>query len=374
MARLDLKGVRKSFQSIEVIHGIDLIVEKGSFTVFVGPSGCGKSTLLRMIAGLEDLTDGEILLDGRRCDHLLPSSRGMAMVFQSYALYPHMSVRENLRFGLVCQKVGKAEIAARIARAADILQIAHLLDRQPAQLSGGQSQRVAIGRAIVKEPKAFLFDEPLSNLDAELRVKMRIEIAALHRRLGATMVYVTHDQVEAMTMADTIVVLRDGAVEQVGSPIELYSHPRNRFVACFLGAPQMNILGGTVERVTDAGLSLVVDQGRARIEANVQTGADGKGELFAVGLRPEHLTPGAEGFRARVEASEVLGAETIVHCVLQSGERLAASLRGLHRVTSGEPIGFEVHASNVHVFDAHGTALARDVHPRMEAPPVETLP
>ena len=238
MARLELRGVRKSFQSIEVVHGVDLTVESGSFTVFVGPSGCGKSTLLRMVAGLEDLTHGEILLDGTRCDHLLPSGRGMAMVFQSYALYPHMSVRENLRFGLVCQKVPKAEIATRIARAADILQIAHLLDRQPSQLSGGQSQRVAIGRAIVKEPKAFLFDEPLSNLDAELRVKMRSEIAILHRRLGATMIYVTHDQVEAMTMADTIVVLREGVVEQIGSPIELYMRPRNRFVACFLGAPR----------------------------------------------------------------------------------------------------------------------------------------
>ena len=201
-----------------------------------------------MIAGLEDLSQGEILLEGSRCDHLLPSSRGMAMVFQSYALYPHMSVRENLRFGLVCQNVAKAEIATRIARAADILQIAHLLDRQPSQLSGGQSQRVAIGRAIVKEPKAFLFDEPLSNLDAELRVKMRSEIALLHRRLGATMIYVTHDQVEAMTMADTIVVLRDGLVEQVGSPIDLYMRPRNRFVACFLGAPQMNFSRPTLSQ------------------------------------------------------------------------------------------------------------------------------
>ena len=248
MARLELKRVRKSFQSVEVIHGVDLVVESGSFTVFVGPSGCGKSTLLRMVAGLEDLSQGEILLEGSRCDHLLPSSRGMAMVFQSYALYPHMSVRENLRFGLVCQNVPKAEIAARIARAFDILQIAHLLDRQPSQLSGGQSQRVAIGRAIVKEPKAFLFDEPLSNLDAELRVKMRSEIALLHRRLGATMIYVTHDQVEAMTMADTIVVLRDGLVEQVGSPIDLYMRPRNRFVACFLGAPQMKSSRGRRRR------------------------------------------------------------------------------------------------------------------------------
>jgi ABC-type sugar transport system ATPase subunit len=373
VARLELKSVRKSFQSVEVIHGIDLTVEKGSFTVFVGPSGCGKSTLLRMIAGLEDLTDGEILLDGRRCDHLLPSSRGMAMVFQSYALYPHMSVRENLRFGLVCQKVGKAEIAARIALAADILQIAHLLDRQPGQLSGGQSQRVAIGRAIVKEPKAFLFDEPLSNLDAELRVKMRSEVAALHRRLGATMVYVTHDQVEAMTMADTIVVLRDGAVEQVGSPIELYSHPRNRFVACFLGAPQMNILAAAPVDVSADGLRVAVDQGRAHIEASIVSERENRGAL-TVGLRPEHLIPSERGLRARVEASEILGAETIVHCVLQSGERLDASLRGLHRVSRNEPIGFEVHANNVHVFDADGNAFARSIPAMVKTPRIETLP
>src|SRR5262249_37062044 len=268
-------------------HGIDLVVDDGSFTVFVGPSGCGKSTLLRMVAGLEEVSAGEIHLDGVRCDHLLPSNRGMAMVFQSYALYPHMSVRENLRFGLVCQKVGKAEIAARIARAADILQIAHLLDRQPAQLSGGQSQRVAIGRAIVKEPKAFLFDEPLSNLDAELRVKMRSEIAALHRRLGATMIYVTHDQVEAMTMADTIVVLREGGIEQVGSPLELYARPRNRFVAGFLGAPQMNMLAATWRGGSPSGVKLAVDEGRGTIEAAVTRDGQGAGEAFTVGIRPE---------------------------------------------------------------------------------------
>src|ERR1700738_1167934 len=265
MAKLELKGVRKSFQSLEVIHGVNLSVEDGSFTVFVGPSGCGKSTLLRMIAGLEELTSGEVHIGGTRCDHLLPSARGMAMVFQSYALYPHMSVYENLRFGLVCQGLPQAEVKARIARAADILQIAPLLDRLPSQLSGGQSQRVAIGRAIVKEPKAFLFDEPLSTLDAELRVKMRGEIAALHRRLGATMIYVTHDQVEAMTMADTIVVLRDGIVEQVGAPVALYARPRNRFVACFLGAPQMNILAATAQDVSASGVRLAVDEGRGAL-------------------------------------------------------------------------------------------------------------
>src|ERR1700731_4034455 len=296
MAKLELKEVRKSFQSLEVIHGINLTVEDGSFTVFVGPSGCGKSTLLRMIAGLEDLTSGEVHIGGLRCDHLLPSARGMAMVFQSYALYPHMSVYENLRFGLVNQKIPKPEIDARIRRAADILRISELLARRPSQLSGGQSQRVAIGRAIVKEPDAFLFDEPLSNLDAELRVKMRSEIVSLHRRLKSTMVYVTHDQVEAMTMADTIVVLRDGAVEQVGAPIELYARPRNQFVAGFLGTPQMNMLKAKIRTITEDGMSLSVDGGGSAVHSAL----DGTGSLAdadcPVGIRPENLglsPPGA---------------------------------------------------------------------------------
>ena len=248
MAGIELRNVRKSYQALEVIHGLDLAIADGSFTVFVGPSGCGKSTLLRMIAGLEEVTSGEVRIGGQRCDHLLPSARGLAMVFQSYALYPHMSVEQNLRFGLENQRLSQAEISARVARAAEILRIGHLLARRPNQLSGGQSQRVAIGRAIVKEPQAFLFDEPLSNLDAELRVSMRGEIIALHRRLGSTMVYVTHDQVEAMTMADQIVVLNEGRIEQVGSPVELYARPSNLFVARFLGAPPMNILSGTLRR------------------------------------------------------------------------------------------------------------------------------
>ena len=355
MAQLELKGVRKSFQTVEAIRGVDLTVKSGSFTVFVGPSGCGKSTLLRMIAGLEDVTAGEIRLDGQRCEHLLPSSRGMAMVFQSYALYPHMSVRDNLRFGLVCQKVPKREIAERIARAADILQIAHLLDRQPSQLSGGQSQRVAIGRAIVKEPKAFLFDEPLSNLDAELRVKMRSEIAALHRRLGATMVYVTHDQVEAMTMADTIVVLREGMIEQIGSPIDLYSRPRNRFVASFLGAPQMNMFDAAPVEVDGAKIALAVDRGRVRIDGRVPAPRD----VATVGIRPEHLALNDSGIlSARVEAHELLGAETILYGLLESGERIVVSMRGLVRVRAGDLVRFGIDAENVHLFDKEGNALS----------------
>src|SRR5271163_735350 len=289
MAKLELKDVHKSFQSLEVIHGVNLTVEDGSFTVFVGPSGCGKSTLLRMIAGLEELSSGEVHIGSLRCDHLLPSARGMAMVFQSYALYPHMSVYENLRFGLVNQKISKPEIDARIRRAAEILQISELLARRPSQLSGGQSQRVAIGRAIVKEPEAFLFDEPLSNLDAELRVKMRSEIVSLHRRLKSTMVYVTHDQVEAMTMADTIVVLRNGAVEQVGPPVELYARPSNQFVACFLGTPQMNTLEAKIRSVTTEGVSLSADDGRATVEAAVDGNGIAAGAACTVGIRPEHL-------------------------------------------------------------------------------------
>jgi ABC-type sugar transport system ATPase subunit len=358
MARLELKQVRKSFQSLEVIHGIDLAVEDGSFTVFVGPSGCGKSTLLRLIAGLEELTAGEVHIGGTRCDHLLPSARGMAMVFQSYALYPHMSVYENLRFGLENQKLPKAEIDDRIRGAAEILQISNLLTRRPSQLSGGQSQRVAIGRAIVKEPKAFLFDEPLSNLDAELRVKMRSEIVSLHRRLKSTMIYVTHDQVEAMTMADTIVVLRDGAVEQVGSPIELYARPTNRFVAGFLGTPQLNTLKARVRAIAGDGMSLLVDDVRCTIEAAVdgtRTTADAD---CTVGIRPEHFVLSDKGSIAgTVIATEMLGAETIIFADLQSGENVTVTVPGIRSLEPGATVRLSVDRRFVHVFDANGITL-----------------
>ena len=358
MAKLELKGVHKSFQSVEVIHDVNLTVEDGSFTVFVGPSGCGKSTLLRLIAGLEELTSGEVHIGGTRCDHLLPSARGMAMVFQSYALYPHMNVYENLRFGLANQKISKAESDVRIRRAAEILRITELLSRRPSQLSGGQSQRVAIGRAIVKEPQAFLFDEPLSNLDAELRVKMRSEIVSLHRRLKSTMVYVTHDQVEAMTMADTIVVLRNGAIEQVGAPIELYARPRNQFVAGFLGTPQMNLLKARIRSVTGNGLSLSVDDGRSAIEAAV----DGTGSLAeapcTVGIRPEHIALSDKGAIAgTVIATEMLGAETIVFANLQSGETVTGSIPGIRSLQQGSLIRFSVDRRFVHVFDDREVAL-----------------
>ena len=359
MAKLELKGVRKSFQSLEVIHGIDLTVEDGSFTVFVGPSGCGKSTLLRMIAGLEELTSGEVHIGGKRCDHLLPSARGMAMVFQSYALYPHMSVYENLRFGLVNQKIPKPEIDARIRRAADILRISDLLSRRPSQLSGGQSQRVAIGRAIVKEPDAFLFDEPLSNLDAELRVKMRSEIVSLHRRLESTMVYVTHDQVEAMTMADTIVVLREGTVEQVGTPIELYARPRNQFVACFLGTPQMNLLKAKIRATNGEGMSLCVNDERGTLHATVDGVGRLAGENCKVGVRPEHLTLSDNGgIVGTVIATEMLGSETIVFANLQSGENITASTRGIRSLEQGATVRFSIDPRFVHVFDDTGITLS----------------
>src|ERR1700730_13081854 len=358
MAKLELKEVRKSFQSLEVIHGINLAVEDGSFTVFVGPSGCGKSTLLRMIAGLEEMTSGEVHIGGIRCDHLLPSARGMAMVFQSYALYPHMSVYENLRFGLVNQKMPKPEIDARIRRAAEILQISELLERRPSQLSGGQSQRVAIGRAIVKEPEAFLFDEPLSNLDAELRVKMRSEIVSLHRRLKSTMVYVTHDQVEAMTMADTIVVLREGTVEQVGTPIELYARPRNQFVAGFLGTPQMNMLKGKVLSVTGEGMSLSIDDGRATIDAAADGAKNSVGGDGRVGIRHQHLALSDDGsISGTVIATEMLGSETIIFASLTSGENVTASARGIRSLPPGAPVHFSVRSGFVHVFDEQGLAF-----------------
>jgi multiple sugar transport system ATP-binding protein len=358
MASIELKGVRKSFQNLEVIHGVDLTIADGAFTVFVGPSGCGKSTLLRMMAGLEEVTAGEVHIDGVRCDHLLPSARGMAMVFQSYALYPHMNVEQNLRFGLENFRTPKAEISTRVAKAADILQISHLMKRRPNQLSGGQSQRVAIGRAIVKEPKAFLFDEPLSNLDAELRVKMRGELVSLHRRLGATMIYVTHDQVEAMTMADRIVVLRDGIVEQAGEPVELYARPRNLFVAGFLGAPQMNFLKGKVSRASGS-FAVTLDDGASVPLPGRKVGlADGT--PITLGIRPEHADIGNGPLTVTVEVTEILGSETIVHARMPSGAPFALSRRGISRVRSGETIGVALPEPFVHLFDAQGIAVGAE--------------
>ncbi|SDZ57599.1 sorbitol ABC transporter ATP-binding protein /mannitol ABC transporter ATP-binding protein [Jannaschia faecimaris] len=288
MGRIQLSQVTKKFGDVEVIPPLDLTIEDGEFTVFVGPSGCGKSTLLRLIAGLEDMTSGTIAIDGADATALPPSKRGLAMVFQSYALYPHMSVAKNIAFPLRMAKMDQAEIDRRVANAAEVLNLNDYIDRRPGQLSGGQRQRVAIGRAIVREPAAFLFDEPLSNLDAALRVGMRLEISELHKRLETTMVYVTHDQVEAMTMADKIVVLRAGHIEQVGSPLELYRSPRNLFVAGFIGSPKMNFIEGPEAAKYDA---------------------------HTIGVRPEHITVSAEAgeWSGRVAVSEHLGSDTFFH-------------------------------------------------------------
>ncbi len=358
MAGIELRAVRKAFQSLEVIHGIDLTIADGSFTVFVGPSGCGKSTLLRMMAGLEEVTSGEIRIDGMRCDHLLPSARGMAMVFQSYALYPHMSVEQNLKFGLENQKLAKPEITARVAKAANILQIEHLMARRPSQLSGGQSQRVAIGRAIVKEPKAFLFDEPLSNLDAELRVKMRGELISLHRRLKSTMVYVTHDQVEAMTMADQIVVLNEGRIEQVGPPIELYARPANLFVARFLGAPPMNLLTGRIARI--GGLMGITLEDGTHIPLPGRQVDLPDGAPVTFGVRPEHCEIGEGSLEITVGDTEILGSETIIHAETATGNGFTVALRGISRATSGSRIPIVIREPFVHLFNEAGVTIGSD--------------
>jgi lactose/L-arabinose transport system ATP-binding protein len=330
-----LRDVRKSYGSLEVIHGIDLTVGEGEFVVFVGPSGCGKSTLLRMIAGLEDVTEGEIEIKGRDVTDLDPSDRGIAMVFQSYALYPHMSVRDNLAFGLKMANTPQAEIERRVAHASGILKIDPLLDRRPGQLSGGQRQRVAIGRAIVREPDVFLFDEPLSNLDAELRVSMRIEIARLHRQLGNTMIYVTHDQTEAMTLADKIVVLRDGRVEQVGTPRKVYEDPDNVFVAGFIGSPRMNLLQATKDgddTIKLAGATLSGLPTDALLAA-------GDGLIF--GMRPEHIELSASGddsFGARVDFAEYLGSTQFLYCTLDDGQSLIVERREGDDVDNGSRI------------------------------------
>src|SRR5215831_17133823 len=293
MASLELKRVIKRYGTNTVIHGVDLAVGDGEFVVFVGPSGCGKSTLLRMISGLEAVTEGDLHLDGRRVNDVSAAQRGLAMVFQSYALYPHMSVYQNRAFGLQNIGTARAVIDAKVQAAAKLLRLETLLDRRPTQLSGGQRQRVAIGRAIVREPTVFLFDEPLSNLDAELRVQMRTEITALHQRLGTTMIYVTHDQVEAMTMADKIVVLRAGRIEQVGAPLDLYNAPANRFVAGFIGSPRMNFLSARVATPGDVGVRVALDAGSpTNGGALLPVRGDGvaAGDAIDVGIRPEHLS------------------------------------------------------------------------------------
>jgi lactose/L-arabinose transport system ATP-binding protein len=351
-----LSDVRKSFGSLDVIHGIDLAIPEGAFTVFVGPSGCGKSTLLRMIAGLEEVTDGLITIKGRDVTDLDPSDRGIAMVFQSYALYPHMSVRDNLAFGLKMANTPKEDIDRRVAAASAILKMDHLLDRRPGQLSGGQRQRVAIGRAIVRKPDVFLFDEPLSNLDAELRVSMRIEIARLHRELGNTMIYVTHDQTEAMTLADMIVVLRDGRIEQVGSPREIYENPANSFVAGFIGSPRMNLLKA---RRTGPGTLKLAD---AAVAAPVPDGGGISDEDITFGIRPEQLTVGKEpvegcSLAARVDFSEYLGGTQYLYCQLADTQAITVEYRSPVPVKPQESIILSWSRQDVRLFDQAGLCI-----------------
>ncbi|OSP54703.1 ABC transporter ATP-binding protein [Pseudoruegeria sp. SK021] len=346
---LELNGIRKSFGETEVIHGIDLAIDEGEFVVFVGPSGCGKSTLLRLIAGLDDPTSGDIMLGGKRVNAVPASERGLSMVFQSYALYPHMSVRKNLSFGLENLRMTRAEIDRRVTHAAQLLQIDMLMNRRPGQLSGGQRQRVAIGRAIVREPVIFLFDEPLSNLDAELRLQMRVEISNLHAQLGNTMIYVTHDQVEAMTMADRIVILRGGKVEQIGKPLDLYNRPVNKFVAGFIGAPQMNFLRGRIAGPAGA-VTVTLDSGMIRTLPLVASAED---QAVTLGLRPEAIdvsvdTPG--DMTVTVRNFEQLGAITYIYTTFDNGEPLTVQLARQISLTRGQKIGVSFPQDAFHIF------------------------
>lgn len=331
MGQITLKQITKSFGNVEVIQPIDLAIEDGEFVVFVGPSGCGKSTLLRLIAGLEDVTSGQVLIDGNDATAIPPAKRGLAMVFQSYALYPHMSVRKNIGFPLKMAGIPRAQANEKIEAAADVLNLTDYLKRRPGQLSGGQRQRVAIGRAIVREPEAFLFDEPLSNLDAALRVNMRLEISELHQKLKTTMIYVTHDQVEAMTMADKIVVLSDGNIEQVGSPLELYRAPTNQFVAGFIGSPKMNFLTGKFAEKYNA---------------------------HTIGIRPEHFTVSNDSgeWTGVVGVSEHLGSDTFFRVQID-GNTLMARVSGGIEVQHGDTVYLNVLPEHIYKFDAQGLAI-----------------
>ncbi len=360
MADVTLARLTKRFGTIDVLHGIDLSIASREFVVFVGPSGCGKSTLLRMIAGLEEISSGDLLIDGTRANDLQPVERGTSMVFQSYALYPHMTVAENMSFGLRMAKTPKADVERRVAEAARILQLEPLLDRRPRQLSGGQRQRVAIGRCIVRDPKVFLFDEPLSNLDTSLRVQMRIEIARLHRELNATMIYVTHDQVEAMTLADKIVVLRAGRIEQVGAPLELYHAPANRFVASFIGSPAMNFLPVTVENLSEAGVSVLLPEGQSVRVPRLPRAGLAQGSALTLGVRPEHLSlTAAEGARLtlQVQAVERLGSQTFLYGTLPDGTWTTVEAPGDTALSVGSRVTAWVDPSHLHLFDAAEQAL-----------------
>ncbi len=354
MAELALKNAIKRYGATQVVHGVDLQVDDGDFCVFVGPSGCGKSTLLRMIAGLEETSDGRMTIGGRDVTHADPAKRGVAMVFQTYALYPHMTVRENMSFGLKIGGTEKSEIKRKVDAAAQILKLDDYMDRKPKALSGGQRQRVAIGRAIVRQPDVFLFDEPLSNLDAELRVEMRVEIAKLHKQLGATMIYVTHDQVEAMTMADKIVVLRDGRIEQAGVPVKLYEDPDNLFVAGFIGSPRMNFFAGTVARV-EAGIAHVTLPRLGGVEVPVSVSdLPAAGQAVKLGLRPEHFEPGgAIQTELAIDVIENLGGVSYAYSSAEGDEHpVIVELRGKTRPGESGALSVAFDPSSVLLFDS----------------------
>ena len=336
MAKLKIKNLKKSYENEQIIHGVNLEIKDGEFVVFVGPSGCGKSTLLRLIAGLEEITEGEISIGDKVVNEIAPSKRGVAMVFQNYALYPHMNVYKNMSFALRQARMKKDEINRRVKNAAEILQISDFLLKTPRSLSGGQRQRVAIGRAIVREPDVFLFDEPLSNLDAALRVNTRLEIARLHKRLGTTMIYVTHDQVEAMTLADKIVVLNNGKIEQIGSPIELYENPLNMFVAGFIGSPKMNFLNSKT------------------LTKNISTIVKGAKREDIIGIRPEHLlktTYTNSIISARLDLIENLGENVLVHMILNNDDQIIAKMNNAPKAPIGTKLHFTANTKNLHLFN-----------------------
>src|SRR5579863_5933703 len=347
MAPIGVIDVRKAYGALEVVHGVSIDIADGDFVVLVGPSGCGKSTLLRMIAGLESITSGAVKIGGRVVNRLAPKDRDIAMVFQNYALYPHKTVAENMGFALKLRGRPKAEIDQRVQRAAEILDVGKLLDRYPRQLSGGQRQRVAMGRAIVGDPQVFLFDEPLSNLDAKLRVQMRAEIKELHQRLGTTTIYVTHDQIEAMTMADRIVVMRDGIVEQVGLPLELYDRPSSMFVASFIGSPSMNLLRGSIR--WEGGPSFLTDEGAKLPLKSAPEGSNGRPCVY--GVRPEHLLLGGEAIQARVSVVEPTGSETQVFATI-GAQPIVGVFRERIKARPGETLGLAPNLDAVHLFDS----------------------
>ena len=349
MGQIELRNMRKSFRDVEVIKGIDLTIEEGELMIFVGPSGCGKSTLLRLIAGLVEASDGQILIDGDDVTGKPPAERELSMVFQSYALYPHKTVRENVGFALEVSHMAKADIKAKVDEAAATLQLDQLLDRKPKELSGGQRQRVAIGRAIVREPKAFLFDEPLSNLDAALRVEMRLEIARLHKKLAATMVYVTHDQVEAMTLASKIVVLQAGRIEQVGTPLDLYRKPANLFVAQFIGSPKMNVAG-----CQGKGDAITFSDGNSFATGRTANSAT------QFGIRPEHITltePEQGILRGQIEVMEHLGSDSFAYVQINDMGLFTVRVVGHSELQAGACVGLTFDTGNLHLFDSNARAI-----------------